>query len=161
MGVYEFTNPDFKDLFGDGSKITDEDIVSKITISPNKVAFVRKEVKLGIIPRILQEFLNTRIMIKKSTKYVRNLSDKLTFKYDKLDIIKRMLGSRQTALKLFMNVVYGYTGASFSGRMPCSDIADSVVETGKTILKSSIKTIVIDILLLHIVRKRERNGEPM
>jgi DNA polymerase zeta len=42
-----------------------------------------------------------------------------------------------------MNVVYGYTGASFSGRMPCSDIADSVVETGRTILKNSISYIVI------------------
>ena len=46
------------------------------------------------------------------------------------------------ALKLFMNVMYGYTGASFSGRMPCSDIADSVVETGKTIVKDSIAFIV-------------------
>ena len=45
------------------------------------------------------------------------------------------------ALKLFMNVMYGYTGASFSGRMPCSDVADSVVETGRTILKDCIKYI--------------------
>jgi DNA polymerase zeta len=41
-----------------------------------------------------------------------------------------------------MNVMYGYTGASFSGRMPCSEIADSVVETAKTILQSSIEFIV-------------------
>ena len=53
MGVYEFTNPEFKDLFGENGKFTEEDIISKVMISPNKVAFVRKEVKLGIIPRIL------------------------------------------------------------------------------------------------------------
>lgn len=57
-------------------------------------------------------------------------------------MIKQTLESRQLALKLFMNVMYGYTGASFSGRMPCSEIADSVVETAKTILKSSIEFIV-------------------
>jgi len=38
-----------------------------------------------------------------------------------------------------MNVLYGYTGASYSGRMPCNDIADSVVETGKWILEDTIK----------------------
>ncbi len=56
--------------------------------------------------------------------------------------IKKVLGTRQLAIKFFMNVMYGYTGASFSGRMPCSDIADSVVETAKTILSNSIKYIV-------------------
>ena len=59
-----------------------------------------------------------------------------------MDIIQKLMEHRQMGLKLFMNVMYGYTGASFSGRMPCSDIADAVVETGKTILKSSIKYIV-------------------
>jgi DNA polymerase zeta len=43
------------------------------------------------------------------------------------DVIKRLLNERQIAIKLFMNVMYGYTGASFSGRMPCSEVADSVV----------------------------------
>lgn len=40
-----------------------------------------------------------------------------------------------------MNTTYGYTGASFSGRMPCCDIADSVVDTGKAILMDTIKCI--------------------
>ena len=43
-----------------------------------------------------------------------------------------------------MNVMFGYTGASFSGRMPCSEIADSVVEVSKYSLK-----IVIDYLNEH------------
>ena len=42
------------------------------------------------------------------------------------------------ALKLFMNVMFGYTGVSFSGRMPCSEIADSVVEVSKYCLRKSI-----------------------
>lgn len=43
------------------------------------------------------------------------------------DDIKRMLNERQVAIKLFMNVMYGYTGASYSGRMPNGEIADSIV----------------------------------
>ena len=52
--------------------------------------------------------------------------------------IKKMLKERQTALKLFMNVMYGYTGASFTGRMPCSEIADSVVDISKFCLRKCI-----------------------
>ena len=37
-----------------------------------------------------------------------------------------------------MNVMFGYTGASFSGRMPCSEIADSVVEVSKYCLRQCI-----------------------
>jgi DNA polymerase zeta len=57
----------------------------------------------------------SRIMIKDSSKIYFS------------DVIKRLLNERQIAIKLFMNVMYGYTGASFSGRMPCSEVADSVV----------------------------------
>lgn len=41
--------------------------------------------------------------------------------------IKKTLKDRQYAIKIFMNVMFGYTGASFSGRMPCSEIADSII----------------------------------
>ena len=37
-----------------------------------------------------------------------------------------MLDARQLGLKLIANVTYGYTGASFSGRMPCIEVGDSV-----------------------------------
>ena len=33
-----------------------------------------------------------------------------------------------------MNVMYGYTSAGFSGKMPCGDIADAVVSTAWYIL---------------------------
>ena len=52
--------------------------------------------------------------------------------------IKKLLKERQIALKMFMNVLFGYTGASFTGRMPCSEIADSVVEISKYCLRKSI-----------------------
>ena len=46
-----------------------------------------------------------------------------------------MMESRQLGLKLLANVTYGYAGASFSGRMPCCDIADAIVITGREILE--------------------------
>lgn len=48
------------------------------------------------------------------------------------------MGERQLALKMFMNVMFGYTGASFTGRMPCSEIADAVVEVSKYCLRQAI-----------------------
>lgn len=71
LGVCEFTSPDIRALFGGKFEATEEEIAKKILITPNRVAFVRKEVRLGIIPRIIQEFLATRIMIKRSLKHVR------------------------------------------------------------------------------------------
>jgi DNA polymerase zeta len=43
-------------------------------------------------------------------------------------------------------VTYGYTSASFSGRMPCSEIADSIVQTGRETLEKAIA-------LIHSVQK--------
>ena len=40
----------------------------------------------------------------------------------------RSLNARQFGLKLIANVTYGYTSAGFSGRMPCAELADSIVQ---------------------------------
>jgi len=47
----------------------------------------------------------------------------------------KMQNNRQLALKYIANVTYGYTSASFSGRMPCAEIADSIVQTGRETLE--------------------------
>jgi DNA polymerase elongation subunit (family B) len=46
-----------------------------------------------------------------------------------------MLDAKQLTLKLLANVTYGYTSASFSGRMPLVEIADSIVSTGRETLE--------------------------
>jgi len=51
------------------------------------------------------------------------------------------LDARQLALKLVANVTYGYTSASFSGRMPCVDLADSIVEMGRRTLEATIRLV--------------------
>ena len=40
-----------------------------------------------------------------------------------------------------MNFMYGYTAASFSGRMPAMEIADAVVLTARNWLETTIKVI--------------------
>lgn len=52
-----------------------------------------------------------------------------------------MLDAKQLTLKLLANVTYGYTSASFSGRMPSVEIADSIVSTGRETLERAIRLI--------------------
>ena len=44
------------------------DLKNDLFVSPNNVCFVKRNVRKGIVSSILEEFLNTRIMIKKSLK---------------------------------------------------------------------------------------------
>jgi DNA polymerase zeta len=53
----------------------------------------------------------------------------------------RLLDARQLGLKLIANVTYGYTAANFSGRMPCVDIADSIVSKGKETLSRAKRMV--------------------
>lgn len=101
-----------------------------IHIAPCGAVFVKSMVREGILPRMLREILDTRLMVKQSMKLHK--SDKL---------LQRVLHSRQLGLKLMANVTYGYTAANFSGRMPCVEVGDSVVSKGRETLERAIKTV--------------------
>ena len=105
-------------------------IVNNTFLAPNQVLYVRKNLREGILPIILKELLLTRIMVKRSMKLYS--PDSTTYKH---------LHSRQLGIKLLANVIYGYTSAGFSGRMPNSEIGDTIVSLGKTIVLSSTKFI--------------------
>lgn len=51
------------------------------------------------------------------------------------------MDARQLALKLIANVTYGYTSANFSGRMPCVEVADSIVHKGREALEAAIALV--------------------
>ena len=53
----------------------------------------------------------------------------------------QIFNSRQLALKLIANVTYGYTAAGFSGRMPCAELADSIVQCGRSTLEKAISYV--------------------
>ncbi|KAL1457720.1 hypothetical protein WDU94_007916 [Cyamophila willieti] len=101
-----------------------------LTISPSGVAFVNKSVRCGILPRMLQEILDTRLMVKQSMKEYKNNR-----------ALQRVLHARQLGLKLIANVTYGYTAANFSGRMPCVEVGDSVVSKGRETLQKAIEIV--------------------
>ncbi|XP_062896817.1 DNA polymerase zeta catalytic subunit isoform X1 [Mobula hypostoma] len=101
-----------------------------ITISPNGVAFVKPSVRKGVLPNMLDEILKTRIMVKQTMK--GNKKDKA---------LTKLLHARQMGLKLIANFTYGYTAASFSGRMPCVEIGDSIVLKARETLERAIKLV--------------------
>ncbi|KAJ3218788.1 DNA polymerase zeta [Dinochytrium kinnereticum] len=101
-----------------------------LIISPNGVIFVKPHIRKGTLGRLLTEFLDTRVMVKDAMKRCKGQKALL-----------RILDARQLSLKLLANVTYGYAGASFSGRMPCSDIADSIVQTGRCLLERAMLVV--------------------
>ncbi|XP_076872790.1 DNA polymerase zeta catalytic subunit [Brachyhypopomus gauderio] len=101
-----------------------------ITVSPNGVAFVKPCVRQGVLPRMLEEILQTRVMVKGALKVAQG---------DKA--LKRLLHARQLALKLIANVTFGYTSANFSGRMPSVELGDSIVHKARETLERAIKLV--------------------
>jgi DNA polymerase zeta len=101
-----------------------------INIAPNGMMYVKPEMRKSLLAKMLGEILETRVMVKSGMKQDK---DNKT--------LQQLLHNRQLALKLLANVTYGYTSASFSGRMPCSEIADSIVQTGRETLEKAIALI--------------------
>lgn len=101
-----------------------------INVAPNGIMYAKPGIRKSLLAKMLGEILETRVMVKSGMKV------------DKEDkTLQRLLNNRQLALKLIANVTYGYTSASFSGRMPCSEIADSIVQTGRETLEKAIALI--------------------
>lgn len=76
--------------------------------------FVSKELREGLLPKILSELISARQKVKAVDNY------------------------KQLALKLIANVTYGYTAASYSGRMPNVCIADAIVQGGRDALQMAM-----------------------
>ncbi|KFY58978.1 hypothetical protein V496_05878 [Pseudogymnoascus sp. VKM F-4515 (FW-2607)] len=101
-----------------------------INISPNGMMYTKPEIRKSLLAKMLGEILETRVMVKSGMKF--DVNDKTT---------QKLLNNRQLALKLIANVTYGYTSASFSGRMPCVEIADSIVQTARETLEKAIALV--------------------
>lgn len=102
----------------------------QLHVSPVGTVFCKKNVRKGVVPIMLEEILNTRIMVKKSAK-----------NYKSNPRLMRILDARQLALKLVANVTYGYSAANFSGRMPCVEVADAIVSKGREALERAIAMV--------------------
>ena len=100
----------------------------KLNFSPGGIAFLKAELRKGIVPTMLEEIIKTRLMVKRSMKFYDRIA-KSGNSGEKFRAIKRLneslqklLHARQLGLKLIANVTYGYTSANFSGRMPCIEV---------------------------------------
>lgn len=103
-----------------------------LNVSPNGYVFINQKYRKSLLAKMLLEILELRVNVKRFLASLANNQHRRLFK---------IFNSRQLALKLIANVTYGYTSATFSGRMPNSDIADCIVATGREILSKSIDLI--------------------
>lgn len=101
-----------------------------ITVAPNGMIYVKPNIRKSLLAKMLTEFLDTRVMVKNGMKTNK---DNAAF--------QKLMNNRQLALKLIANVTYGYTSATYSGRMPCVEIADSIVQTGRESMERAIEHI--------------------
>lgn len=100
------------------------------TVSPTGLMFVKPSIRKSLLAKMLSEILDTRVMVKRAMgENKKNVG------------LHRLLDARQLGLKFLANVTYGYTSATFSGRMPAVEIADSIVQTGRETLERAIKLI--------------------
>ncbi|KAH9389972.1 DNA polymerase zeta catalytic subunit, partial [Tyrophagus putrescentiae] len=146
MIAYNYCFSTSEDGFGCHKLKTEQATVTRlledIHISPSGACFVKANVRKGLVPKMLEDLLYTRVLIKNELKQVsaqlaggQPLSSTVRRQLKRL---KRQLDVCQLGLKLIANVTYGYTSANFSGRMPCVDIADSIVSKGREALEQAI-----------------------
>ena len=103
-----------------------------VHVAPNGSAFLTAEARMGVLPQLLREILETRVMIKTAMKSEAIQADR---------VLHRVLNARQFGLKMISNVTYGYTAAGFSGRMPCAELADAIVQHGREALEDAIRLV--------------------
>jgi DNA polymerase delta subunit 1 len=97
--------------------------------TPTGHYFVKSSTKPGLLPRILSEILEARAQAKRMMK-----EEKDPFR-------KALFNGRQLALKVNANSVYGFTGVSVGGKLPCIPISSSVTGYGREMLEITKKLI--------------------
>ncbi|CAN0287552.1 unnamed protein product, partial [Hapterophycus canaliculatus] len=103
-----------------------------IHLAPNTAGFCHPSLRQGVLPLMLREILETRVMIKGAMRRAEEAGQR---------VLARTLNARQFALKMISNVTYGYTAAGFSGRMPMAELADAIVESGRQTLVAAARTV--------------------
>ncbi len=109
-------------------------------IAPNGTLFAPPRTRMGVFPRLQRDILACRQMLKRAMKRIS--SSKETDQR----VLYRVLDAQQYAIKMLSNVIYGYCAASFSGRMPCVDLADAIVSFGRATLEWAMDLVKRDAL---------------
>jgi len=96
--------------------------------TPDKIKFVSRKVKVGIMPRIVKFLIHERDIVRKQMREERNES------------IKRILDARQLALKYVTNSFYGYTGYVLA-RVYSLDVANAITSCGRHLIQVTKNTV--------------------
>jgi DNA polymerase delta subunit 1 len=97
--------------------------------TPSGDCFVRKHIRHGILPRILEFILAAR----------KRAKQELAAETDPFK--KQILDGRQLALKVTANSVYGFTGAARQGQLPCLQISASVTAFGREMIMQTKRLV--------------------
>lgn len=92
--------------------------------SPSGASFVPRELRYGIIPRILERLVKQRSSIKKKIDETEDVN------------VKRVLDAEQWALKIMANAFYGHMGYS-RARIYDLDVANAVTSYGRDIIQKT------------------------
>jgi DNA polymerase delta subunit 1 len=101
--------------------------VSKSTyeIGTQRVTFVNSETTKGILPSILQNLLSARKQAKKDMEAATD------------PFQQQIYNSRQLALKISANSMYGFTGVANNGMYSCLWVANTVTLTGRKMIDAT------------------------
>lgn len=100
---------------------------------PTGHIFAKREFFHGVLPRALRDILKARSMAKKDMAIAKEKYGKNSPQYKKED-------SRQGALKVTANSMYGLTGAVI-GRLPCKPVAETVTAYGRLLIEVTKKFV--------------------
>ncbi|MCD6367742.1 MAG: DNA polymerase elongation subunit [Candidatus Aenigmarchaeota archaeon] len=108
--------------------ILKDDSINEYDESPVGVKFVKKEVREGIVPSVLEKLINQRTEVKKKMYQEKDPDS------------KRLLYAKQLALKIMANAFYGQLGYPKS-RLYVIEVANSVTAFGRSIIQNTMKEI--------------------
>ena len=98
---------------------------STYDIGPQRVTFVNSETAKGILPSILQHLLSARKQAKKDMEAATDPFE------------QQIYNSRQLALKISANSMYGFTGVANNGMYSCLWVANTVTLTGRRMIDAT------------------------
>jgi DNA polymerase delta subunit 1 len=110
---------DEQEKLNDGIKST------QYNIGAQKVTFVDNETTKGILPTILQHLLAARKQAKKDMEAATD------------PFQQQIYNSRQLALKISANSMYGFTGVQTNGMYSCLWVANTVTLTGRAMIDAT------------------------
>lgn len=109
--------------------LTEKMDIEKI-MTPNKIEFVAKNIREGLIPKIVRYLVNERDRLKKLMKTANEKE-------------KRILDTKQDALKIVANSFYGQTGY-LRAKLYVLDIANAVTGSGRELIQTTKENVESD-----------------